>query len=250
MRLAGGSLGIPQAKPLGFAPNGASDVAKAVKPMLERAKAYAYLEDQFLSSDDVMSWLNTALKKSGDLRVVLVTGRPDPGDPPTPIGKAFARAVNDYLLDGVADVDRRIAVLQHLHHVVHAKLAIVDDQEAVIGSANWARRGLYTDIEHSLHFEDPVSSLVGDRQAIWSHHLGSSPASISAAVDAWFAIPFGSGHATFERLALPISTASPTAMEDWELSTVTDPDSRQSWPPLPPITIPGVPGVPPIPPVP
>jgi phosphatidylserine/phosphatidylglycerophosphate/cardiolipin synthase-like enzyme len=197
-----------------------------------------------------MSWLNAALKKNEALRVILVTGKPDPNDPRKPFEQARTRAVNDFLIDGLGpDPNQRIALLRHLHHIVHAKAAFVDDRVAIVGSANWAQRGLYTDIEHSLRFEDPVHGLAGDRQTIWGHHLGSSPSAIAAAVNDWFAIPFGAGHPTFERLRLPLPPAPMSATDEWEIDVVYDANSRHHWP-TSPLPLPSVPGVPPAPPVP
>jgi phosphatidylserine/phosphatidylglycerophosphate/cardiolipin synthase-like enzyme len=56
---------------------------------------------------------------------------------------------------------------------MHAKLAIVDDAVAIIGSGNVAmRRSLYTDLENSVSFVDPAETLVRDlRCKLWAGHL-------------------------------------------------------------------------------
>ena len=56
--------------------------------------------------------------------------------------------------------------------LVHAKTVIVNDKWAWIGSANMARRGMRTDIEHVTAFTNQDGSLVKEyRKTLWAHHI-------------------------------------------------------------------------------
>ena len=46
---------------------------------------------------------------------------------------------------------------------VHAKTTLIDDQCAIIGSANAMRRSLFTDIEHSVIYVDAQDSVTNYR---------------------------------------------------------------------------------------
>lgn len=56
---------------------------------------------------------------------------------------------------------------------MHAKIAIVDDAVAIVGSGNIVmRRSLYTDLENSVSFVDPAEELVRAlRSKVWADHL-------------------------------------------------------------------------------
>jgi phosphatidylserine/phosphatidylglycerophosphate/cardiolipin synthase-like enzyme len=66
---------------------------------------------------------------------------------------------------------------RYLPIYVHAKVAIIDDEWIMIGSANLNRRGLATDTEIAVQAVDPqiARSL---RVDLWSEHLGLDPAVI------------------------------------------------------------------------
>ena len=60
---------------------------------------------------------------------------------------------------------------------VHSKLTIVDDELAIVGSANCMRRSLYTDLEHAVAVLDPGATPFAKRlrMELWAHHLGGTP---------------------------------------------------------------------------
>jgi phosphatidylserine/phosphatidylglycerophosphate/cardiolipin synthase-like enzyme len=69
------------------------------------------------------------------------------------------------------------------HLYVHAKMAVIDDQLAVIGSANCNHRGWETDSELVIaSFEDrPASEMSVAKQlrmTLWAHHLGVTAAAV------------------------------------------------------------------------
>jgi phosphatidylserine/phosphatidylglycerophosphate/cardiolipin synthase-like enzyme len=73
---------------------------------------------------------------------------------------------------------------------VHAKVTIVDDKWAIIGSSNCMRRSLVTDWEHSVGFVAPNSNDVRDYRArLWNEHFRhDNPADfhdLQAALHSW-----------------------------------------------------------------
>jgi phosphatidylserine/phosphatidylglycerophosphate/cardiolipin synthase-like enzyme len=55
---------------------------------------------------------------------------------------------------------------------VHSKVTLIDDKWALIGSANVARRSLYTDWEHSIAFLDTMETDVAHfRARLWAEHF-------------------------------------------------------------------------------
>ena len=69
-------------------------------------------------------------------------------------------------------------VAQGVGMTVHSKLTIVDDELAIVGSANCMRRSLYTDLEHAVAVLDPAATPFAKRlrMELWAHHLGGAPA--------------------------------------------------------------------------
>ena len=91
-------------------PDGCFEVEVAWRKAISQASQYVYIEDQSFSSADVMRWLNAALKRSPDLKVILMRpGLDDPNDTPDPATAGLLhQSLNLALLDGLgaADMDR------------------------------------------------------------------------------------------------------------------------------------------------
>jgi hypothetical protein len=88
-------------------------------------------------------------------------------------------AVNTVLIDGIPNPGSRVFFYQRAGIVVHTKLMIIDDLWAMIGSANHARRSLYTDAECSVGVvDDPASGAKPFPQRLrlrlWGEHCGLS----------------------------------------------------------------------------
>jgi phosphatidylserine/phosphatidylglycerophosphate/cardiolipin synthase-like enzyme len=257
----------PTLDPLSFAPDGVREVQAAWRAALVHAKSYVYMEDQAFWSQEVMSWINEAIKAAPSLRVVLVgSGASDPNDPAFPEHQYHCQSINHGLLEGLtaAQLDqvrmfRRWAdpvtagtftvlsvaaagpylrvetnvglkaglaanalgadglwvhagadghlvagnepvpdgggplvlvvqpatggapltagtaceLLRAAGLTVHSKTTLVDDEWAVIGSANCMRRSLYTDGEHAIAFLDENGDAVRDyRKRLWAEHFG------------------------------------------------------------------------------
>lgn len=228
---------VPTNDPLSFAPNGLFQIKTAWEKAIGGAQRYIYIEDQGFTSTTVMDWINAAVKANGELRVVLLTGRADPNDRPnSAMTKAFRIAINDHLLKGIpagSPLLNRIGVFSHQTSVIHSKMTLIDDQWALIGSANCMRRSLFTDIEHSVAYMDEAGQAVANQRAqLWQPHLGSLISGIDPALAAWFALPFlGATGATgsIKRLRLPLPPAALTSDEQILYDEVLDADSRQTW---------------------
>jgi phosphatidylserine/phosphatidylglycerophosphate/cardiolipin synthase-like enzyme len=234
----GGSLGsLPRNQPLSFTPNGLFEVKTIWKKAIRAAQSYIYIEDQGFTSFEVFDWINAAVKASPELKVVLLTGQSDPNDQPNLIpSKLFAKAVNDHLLAGLSAAEQAgIGVFRHLTLTVHSKTSIVDDNWAIVGSANSMRRSLYTDFEHSVAFMDEDDVAVrAYRASLWGQYFNRSMSNPNDGLREWFAIPFrttgGTPHPSgIERMRIPFPAVTITADEQVMADEVIDCDSRDVW---------------------
>jgi phosphatidylserine/phosphatidylglycerophosphate/cardiolipin synthase-like enzyme len=141
-----------------------------------------------------------------------------------------------------------VDVRQVIGLFVHTKTTIVDDNWAIIGSANCMQRSLYTDLEHAVAFVDENGTAVRDyRAALWSHHFRDmNPANwldIDAALHSWEPSWFAAGASParpgrlgvpgpewIEPLPLPLPSCSPlSSFQKHVYDVVLDVDSRQPW---------------------
>jgi phosphatidylserine/phosphatidylglycerophosphate/cardiolipin synthase-like enzyme len=190
--------------PLPFAPSGERSIARAYLKALWRARRLIYLEDQYLWSEDVAQALADALRRSPELRLLAVVPRyPDQdgrvSGPPNRIGQQAA-------LDTVrAAGGDRVAVydLENQHGTpiyVHAKVCVIDDVWAAVGSDNLNRRSWTHDSELSAAVLDATPDRrepadpagLGDgarvfarelRLRLWREHLGRGPGDDSDLLD-------------------------------------------------------------------
>ncbi len=136
-----------------FAPRGERSVARGYIKVLQHAQRLIYIEDQYLWSVDVAAMFARALRERPKLHVIAVVPHyPDQDGklsrPPNLIGRDRAlrllhRAGGD-----------RVAVYGIENHAgtpvyVHAKVCIVDDVWAAVGSDNFNRRSWTHDSELS-----------------------------------------------------------------------------------------------------
>jgi phosphatidylserine/phosphatidylglycerophosphate/cardiolipin synthase-like enzyme len=160
---------------LSFAPDGIFEFRAALRKAILAAQNYIYAEDQAFTGREIMEWVNQALQNSPALKVIFHYGG-DPTDPPE-LQEMLNMAVNEHLAPGVANIEDRVAFHFRTDNVVvHTKSWIIDDEWAVIGSANSMRRSLYTDGELSVAVldenEGPGSFAVDYRCDLWAEHCG------------------------------------------------------------------------------
>jgi len=194
-----------------FAPRGELSVAHGYRKAVARARRLIYLEDQYLWSGDVADVFAEALAQQPDLRMIVVIPRfPDQDGrtslPPNLVGREPAlerlRAVGG----------SRFAVYspENVHGTpvyVHAKVCVIDDTWACVGSDNANRRSWMHDSELSCAV---VGGGVEDgswaralRLELAREHLGIAP---GAGDPGHLSDPVG----TFEAFR-----ASASALDEW-----------------------------------
>ncbi len=136
---------------LPFAPYGERSVARGYSKAFQRAQRLIYVEDQFLWSAEVARILAAALRRSPLLRLIAVVPRyPDQDGPFTgPPNRIGQQAALDLVTAAGGD---RVAVYdleneQSTPIYVHAKVCVVDDVWAAVGSDNLNRRSWTHDAE-------------------------------------------------------------------------------------------------------
>jgi phosphatidylserine/phosphatidylglycerophosphate/cardiolipin synthase-like enzyme len=176
-----------------FAPHGERSVARGFRKAIRRARRLIYLEDQFLWSTEVARTFADALAANPSLHLIAVVPRffDQAGVltlRPNQVGREEAVQV---LLDTAPD---RVAIydIENLAGVpvyVHAKISVIDDVWASVGSDNFNRRSWSHDSEIACAVldeeRDPRMPLdpagLGDgarkfardlRLQLWREHLG------------------------------------------------------------------------------
>ena len=129
-----------------FAPLGERSVARGYSKAAARARRLIYLEDQYLWSSQVVSCFAEALRDQPALRLIAVVPRyPDQpgkvGGVPQELGRA--RAIDELRAAG----GDRVAVYSPENHAgvpvyLHAKVCVVDDEWATVGSDNVDRKSV------------------------------------------------------------------------------------------------------------
>lgn len=143
-----------------FAPGGERSVARAYAKVVARAHRLIYLEDQYLWSREIVGCFADALRANRQLRLIAVVPHyPDQDGrlsmPPNLVGRqqaldALCAAAPDRV--GVYGVENHAGVPVY----VHAKVCVVDDTWASVGSDNVNRRSWTHDSELSCAVVDEV----------------------------------------------------------------------------------------------
>jgi phosphatidylserine/phosphatidylglycerophosphate/cardiolipin synthase-like enzyme len=144
-----------------FAPTGERSVARGYTKAVRRARRIIYMEDQYMWSAEVARLLADALRRNPDLHLVVVVPRHPDVDgrlalPPNLIGRKSAIDVcrrSDPDRVHVFDVENHAGTPVY----VHAKVCVVDDVWASVGSANFNRRSWTHDSELSCAVLDPTA---------------------------------------------------------------------------------------------
>jgi phosphatidylserine/phosphatidylglycerophosphate/cardiolipin synthase-like enzyme len=136
-----------------FAPDGERTVARGYTKVIRRARRLIYLEDQYLWSTDVAGQFADALREHPELQIIAVVPHfPDQSGrfstPPNLLGRV--QAITALRAAG----GDRVAVYGVENHsgtpvYVHAKVCVIDDVWAAVGSDNFNRRSWTHDSEVS-----------------------------------------------------------------------------------------------------
>ncbi len=178
-----------------FAPQGERSIAREFRKAIQRARRLIYLEDQFLWSREVARTFAAALVATPSLHLIAVVPRyfDQAGTftlRPNQVGRELAVQV---LLEAAPD---RVAIydIENVAGVpvyVHAKISVIDDVWASVGSDNFNRRSWSHDSEISCAVLDEARDArepidpggLGDgarkyardlRLELWREHLGRS----------------------------------------------------------------------------
>jgi phosphatidylserine/phosphatidylglycerophosphate/cardiolipin synthase-like enzyme len=157
----------PRRRGYPFAPDGERSVAHGYTKALRRARCLVYVEDQYLWSTEVARAFAEALRARPGLHVVAVLPHHPDQDgrvalPPNLVGREQALSTMR------AAGGRRVAVygIENAHGTpiyVHAKVCIVDDTWATIGSDNFNRRSWTHDSELTAAVLDDTPDLRAPR---------------------------------------------------------------------------------------
>ncbi|MDQ1661479.1 MAG: hypothetical protein QOJ68_1459 [Blastococcus sp.] len=139
--------------PYAFAPEGERSVARGYTKAIQRGRRLVYLEDQYMWSKDVARLFAESLEKNPQLQLVVVVPRiPDQDGAfakrPQNVGRWEAITMCQQAGQGrvhVFDVENP----QGTPVYVHAKVCVVDDVWASVGSDNFNRRSWTHDSELS-----------------------------------------------------------------------------------------------------
>jgi phosphatidylserine/phosphatidylglycerophosphate/cardiolipin synthase-like enzyme len=239
-----------------FAPEGERSIARGYLKVLPRARNLIYLEDQYLWSTAVAAFLARALARNPALHLIAVLPRfPDQDGKlslaPNLVGRAAAlqqlyRAGGERV--AVYSLENQAGVPIY----VHAKVCVIDDEWAIVGSDNFNRRSWTYDSELSCAVIDEEDAGIQDgfpralRAALCREHLGTAAAhggspgtevfgafqQAAAALDAWHAAgrrgPRPPGQ--LRRCPAPRLSAWTKAWASVPYRLIYDPDGRPySW---------------------
>jgi phosphatidylserine/phosphatidylglycerophosphate/cardiolipin synthase-like enzyme len=184
-----------------FAPQGERSVARGYTKAVRRARHLIYLEDQYLWSPEVAQIFGDALADNPNLRLVAVVPRfPDQVSFLTRIPQLLGRA---HALDAMKTAGGdRVAVYSPENAAgtpvyVHAKVCIIDDIWASVGSDNLNLRSWTYDTELACAVIDEAGAYARDlRRMLNREHVDrnldldevfDAYAESAAALDRWYA---------------------------------------------------------------
>lgn len=149
-----------------FARGGERSVARGYTKALERAERLIYVEDQYLWSTEIAETFADALRRRPELRVIAVLPHvPDQSAPLSRVPQELGR--HDVVTQLLQAGGERVALYGIENHqsrpvYVHAKVCVIDDWWATIGSDNFNRRSWTHDSELSAVVLDAAG---GDHSA-------------------------------------------------------------------------------------
>ncbi|HVC40001.1 MAG TPA: phospholipase D-like domain-containing protein [Candidatus Dormibacteraeota bacterium] len=183
-------------RPFPFARGGERSVARALIKAIGRAERLIYIEDQYLWSAAVAHFLAARLAARPALQVIATLPRWPDSDgpltgPPNRIGQLAALSLLQQAGGsrfGAYDIENPLACPIY----VHAKVCVIDDVWALVGSANFNLRSWTHDSELSCAVidqtlddrgpaeptrpqEEPRVFARSLRVELWAEHLGRSP---------------------------------------------------------------------------
>lgn len=202
------------------------EVERLYLDSIEAAQSFIYMENQYLSSQRIVKALASRLQESGGPEVVIVM--------PEQTGGWLEQHTMDVLrarlLQQLREADKherfrifyvRLAKDPQVSLMIHAKVMVIDDCFARVGSSNASNRSMGLDSECDLAVEsseaqDCSDAIVAFRRRLLAEHLGVEADDVAAAeqaheslIDAIESLRGG------ERTLEPLSGAIPEDVDAW-----------------------------------
>lgn len=172
-----------------FAPHGEFGIRHIYTRALRAARRLIYLENQYLWSPDVMDALIAVInqERSEPFRIVIVlparaySGKYDNDRHVSMLREADSgRGIVSVYCPYASGPAAGLQPFTYRPIYVHAKVAIIDDEWLMVGSANLNSRGFITDSEMNAVVRDATLARQL-RVQLWAEHLGLSYEDVDAA---------------------------------------------------------------------
>lgn len=170
---------------------GSTEILNAYKKAIEQAEKYIYIENQYWTTEDLTKVLAERLQKVKDLQVIIVL--PDKAEDPV-VGKYIAgeqwyqltqlwKASSESRVRAYTLYRKHPLKNEYVNVYVHAKMMIVDDLWATVGSANTNNRSLLLDTECNAQIaHGPTVKAM--RQNLWREVLESPKGTVDNPIEA------------------------------------------------------------------
>jgi phosphatidylserine/phosphatidylglycerophosphate/cardiolipin synthase-like enzyme len=197
---------------------GIYEVYHTFSKAINNASRFIYIEDQFLANGLAPSLGSSAYSLFPHLRaavlrgvkiIMVSSGKSDPDDFPSASLKhqQLTSEVKDEILGGLTrDFQCNVAVWRLENLTLHAKVMIIDDVFAAIGSANIQTRSMFgTDSELHVAMVDTSNVVRNFRMTLWAEHLR---------------LPFAPHHPDVEAALANLDTALGIWRSEWQPPSV------------------------------
>ena len=156
-----------------FAPKGEQTAKRMILKAIREARQFIYIEDQYLVSMELSRALQAALPRIQHLTIVMPDSPLVAGDMRQPF---YRRQQFIAPLKKAGGSKVRVFYLSppgKAHTYVHAKMYVIDDRFAIIGSANGNRRSFTHDSEVTAGIFDSAGNSFAKqlRVDLWAEHL-------------------------------------------------------------------------------
>jgi phosphatidylserine/phosphatidylglycerophosphate/cardiolipin synthase-like enzyme len=194
-----------------------SNLWTGIQHALLRAKRFVYIEDQYFWSLDLVQAIVDASKHVKHITILV---------PDAVVGERFYmrhRALAELVRLGGKGIEKRVGIFSKKrgpHEWVHAKMFVIDDEYALIGSANANNRGYFLDSEAQVGVAERAwKSKEGARGGgwfvvrsnfarrlrieLWAEHLGMKTEELFDGVGSrihWEALPSTANVASYESI--------------------------------------------------
>jgi len=135
---------------------GDHSIKSAVVKSIDKAKKSIHMETFILSDKDIVAGLLAAKHRGVEVKVLM-----------DPTGVKNGASLNGQTFETLKDAGIEVkwyTVDTSVHQMLHAKWGVFDDQELLVGSANWSRNGLTKNREIGIHVKDENTTTAFEEQ--------------------------------------------------------------------------------------